>query len=975
MKVTISPEAAPPYTPPPETSRAPKYEFPKDRRPTFKIIAAILIILIGGGAIYYFATSYHGSTSTTTVITATTTVPTTKAGYLSACQPITQSGSYYLSGSVKYTGTSGACFNITASNVAIVCNGMNITGSGPYNGVGPFSYGVFVKGVNNFSVSNCGIANFSYGIYSSSVNRFRISSSNITQDYVSALYLSQSTNGTVIDNLITNSSSLAGAIYIANGSENNQFQNNTLKFNSVYGIRSNSSSNKFIDNYITGSSYSFICSAQNGYAFSSFAEGNTCFNETGCDFVACTGVNIPANLSQISLNSTVSSCGTIRTAGSYSLSKDINMGTYSSVGVSYTAPCITIETQGATLQCNGHKITNADTGISVLAQNVRVLNCSVQNSGTGVLLDYANDSVLANSTFMNDNVSIELVNSSGVKLAYVNADNSTYGMLYETAFSDIATNFSADNNKFGIYLSNSLGNIFTTGSALSNTKFDVFGDSLSTGPSSDIMTGVNCNITNAEWATCKTYVPGNALAQFPLTSCTNIQRSGIYVLSNPIINAPDYCFRINADDVVLKCDGQVISAALGGFGPAMYVKGRNNVTLENCGLTGFDFGVNVTNSTDITVQNINGSSLNNYGIVFKNVVKGTLYNNTIANDRNASIYLNNSRLINAYNNSAIHGIAQNIGLLLLNTSASVIMNNSGDNNYVGIELLGQKTANNTVLYNTYENSGLTDYSCDQYNNALNAPEKGGINYGSTETGCLWLAVAAPGAIPLQCTTALQPSLFTMSQDYAYGLGQTCFRIYANSTTINCNGHTVLSTDGGTFAYLGYSPQMSTIENCALKGFTTPIAGINSSVALINDTIYINTTGLPSSVAAVNITHTLNFQMVGTSIDTYYTGLSLYNVTYGKMDNDNVTAAISYMLRNMTALSVTNVTSTKTSGIGMYLENSTLNDLQNNYLYGGSIGLLCTGISISSINNSDVGGNLCSSNHGCDWIMQSASTCH
>jgi hypothetical protein len=302
----------------------------------------------------------------------------------------------------------------------------------------------------------------------------------------------------------------------------------------------------------------------------------------------------------------------------------------------------------------------------------------------------------------------------------------------------------------------------------------------------------------------------------------------------------------------------------------------------------------------------------------------------------------------------------------------MIINNTGNRNTYGMEIIGKRSSNNTVINNTFVNNIGGDYICDRFSNGLGSNNYGGVNYGVTEIGCLWLAAINPGSLPLQCTTELAPNVYTMTQDYAYDAGTSCFTIITNSTTINCNGHTVLAINGGTFVNVFNSKYASTIENCNLKGFTTPIVSHNSSLDIINDTIIINSTGLSASTAVANITSAQSFTMEGSMFRTQYTGLLLNNASEGRISGNNVTATTGYVLKNVTGMQVIN--NTATAGVGILLSNSTSDTLQQNNFYGSSIGLLCTGSSTNRFNDNDQGQNVCSSQNNCKWISMSSLTC-
>ncbi len=936
------------------------------------IIGLAVVIVLGlVGLVYHFV--IQGPQYTTTSIIHTTSTTTIISGTsLSSCGIISKPGTYHLSKSISYSATKGACLNVTSNNVAISCNGSSITGSGPYTGIAPYSYGVYAKSVSNVSITGCKISGFSYGVYSSSAMNFSITGSNITTNYVADAYLGNTNGGTIKQNLILNSSSPQGSLIITNKTSNMNFINNTLKYNAVYGIYVNSSSNNFIKNYIVGSKFSFYCSALNGFAKSNSASGNTCYNQTGCSFVSCTGLNIPVNVSQITLHSQVSSCGSITSPGTYSLNNNLNMRNYTNASSSiFAAPCINIKSNSVTLQCNGHSITNAYTAVMMQqVTNVIIRNCNIYNSTTGIQMVNTNSSQVSGSSFSNDVSGIVLQGAFADTISNVNASGGQFGLYLGSVGSSIMQNFTSNRNKYGLYLSNSVGNIFSHGVAIGNSRFDVFGTPDSVGSSSNLMSGTTCNLTDTLWATCKQYIQNASFQSYPLTSCTTITRPGMYNLSQTIFSARPNCMQIMVSNVLLNCNNNPKQANPNTTLSAIVIIGLQNVTVNKCNLINYQTGVMVNSSSRVAIDNTTITQVQSYGIQFNNVRNSTLVNDSVQGAENVSILLNNVKKSTIFNNNA-HGSDSVISVF--NSSQNQILNNSGYANDYGMIIAGLST-NNTVSNNQYSQSGQWDYFCGPGNQGLGA-EKGGINIGVNDSNCRWMANIPYIGSSLDCPVITTPGLIQLQSDAVYSSGATCFSVLSNLTTINCQGYTVLATNGGTFAYFKNSTQASILKNCLLKGFSTPITGQNSSIQLINDTIYDNFTNTNPTKSEINLTRGQQFIMTQSNITTQYTGVRLYNYSFGTIKNDNLTASTAFSFFRTTAMIISNVWTRPKTGVGFYLSNSTLFSFQNNNITAVTAGLLCTGWSKASTNNTDSGGNMCSSSVGCAWMGKSSTACH
>lgn len=976
MKVEVTPPS--PFKDAGDIPELGPMEERKGRKVNISHIIVPVVIIIFLLALVYFLVISKGPSTTITTTTPTTTA-VTQSKYLSSCSNITSPGTYYLSGNIKTTNTQGACMNIESSSVALTCGGHSIIGSGPYSGVGPFSYGVLVSGASGVSISNCTIGNFSYGVYAQSSPSFALQYSNVTTNYVSDFYLRNSSNANVRNNVFAHSSSPIGSVIISAGSLNNLFENNSLRYNVFYGFNVSSSTNRFINNYVVGSQFSFECIAKAGFPSSNLAQQNTCFNQTGCDFLTCQGINVPVNVSQVQLSSPITSCGSINAPGSYSLTSDLNMRDYSGAAIStlayYKIPCLRINAKNVALNCNGHTISNAYAGIEATAGNVTISNCNAVGSDIGILLNGVSNGKVTNSIMILNNASIELVNSLGISLSNISAYNNSYGVYFSSSSADIVNSFITNSNHFGLYLTNSYGNIFNNGVAENNSGFDVFATKDSYNATANLMSSTTCGLTDTKWATCAQRTNGTTYLAYPISACQVIKRSGTYTLTQNIISAPSDCMRINASDVSLNCAGFELDAQKFTPGAGVVTEGQQNVSVKNCDLINYNTGIQSTDTNVFNFSGNTGQDLAGFGILAENSKNGVISGSDIQTPGNASLALIGVQHTLVADNKLNSLGTGDIAISLNNSANNTVENNSASANNYGLYIRGASN-NNTVQNNTMTSSGSADYYCDAQNGGILA-ENGGINTGNKKSGCTWMAMLPPASGPLFCTSYTTPQTNILAQDYVYNYGAICLKFIGNDSTLNCNGHTIIATSGGTLAQFADSKK-GLFENCYLKGFTTPVLITGASATVFNNTMYESASSLFPGAPAINVS---NSALTGSTeirrnlIVTPGRGISLNGVTSAKILSNNVTAGSTAYTAQFTNLTqFTNNTATRTSGEGLTLFNSTGNNFLGNSFFGLTSGIICSGTSQSAGNNFDQGQNSCSFESNCNWISSSSSTC-
>jgi parallel beta-helix repeat protein len=128
--------------------------------------------------------------------------------------------------------------------------------------------------------------------------------------------------------------------------------------------------------------------------------------------------------------------------------------------------------QGATLDCAGHVVSGDGTsvGINVLADDVTVINCLVQNFEAGILVT-GHAVQIRNNVATHNGQGIRLAETTGSSVAGNNADNNSYwGIIVAQASNHnaISGNSANGNRLIGIALNTATDNLVTGNSANHN---------------------------------------------------------------------------------------------------------------------------------------------------------------------------------------------------------------------------------------------------------------------------------------------------------------------------------------------------------------------------------------------------------------------------------------------------------------------------------------------------------------------------
>ena len=141
-----------------------------------------------------------------------------------------------------------------------------------------------------------------------------------------------------------------------------------------------------------------------------------------------------------------------------------------------------------------------------------------------------------------------------------------------------------------------------------------------------------------------------------LTGCAQLNTAGeTYYLTQDIINSTaSVCMLISVDNVILDCQGHTIDGidASSTYGIYVYRASATttNITVKNCIVTDWYYGIYFYNSHSNTLTNITASSNAYYGLYLSYSNSNTINNSKIQNSVGYGIYLASAGANLIYNN-------------------------------------------------------------------------------------------------------------------------------------------------------------------------------------------------------------------------------------------------------------------------------------------------------------------------------------
>ena len=918
-------------------------------------IAAIVIIIIIAYAL--FRSGLIGQqTGPTTYTTAQ------QSTELSACGVISSPGAYTVHSDIFTKIASGPCIDIKSSNVRLTGSNVKLSGSGPFVNTPPYTYGILVQNASNVSIQGVNVSRFSYAVYFSGATGSSISNSRTGNSTMSDVYLNDSPHSTISNDIIFGSSDPSGALFIDNKSSSVSVVNSIVEYNAYYGAAVFSTNNLFYGDNLLGNQADLYCSpGPAAYSSSSSYSDSACSVNRNCNFATCEKANYDFNPAIYNLSGSINACGSIIAPGSYSLQSSLDLGKYVNVSRSDVA-CITISSPNVRINCNGFNITGAHYGIyGKGAFNFSVDNCRFVGDTYGT---YFNNSQVLSFSNINYSLGIYgmyLQNDSFVNATSVSYHDNVYGAYIGNSVVGMY-GITARSNIYGLYFNGSSTSVLYNGSISGSGKVDLYCTANAYNRSGTVASKIACGTSDCNWAegSCSTRVLPPLVA-YPVNSCTQINVPGNYSLNTNLL-PNSTCIRFAASNIKFDCNSHIFRFT-GLSGAAFYASRVSNITLVGCNAQGFSYGLQAYNSSGINLTNSKFSS-GGIAVMMHNVSGSRIFNVSASNYTRYGFYLQSVRNTVINNSSASSLISNTTGFSLMGSVMNTFMNNTASNNRnVGFSFSGSRE--NFVANNTGNANG-NDYACSPDSSGIYA-ELGGVNYGLTKTGCIWLAELPKTTSQQSCFAINTVNKLYITHDMLFPYGTTCFSIYnSNKSTqtvgslINCEGHTIYASKGGVFAEV-FNTSNIEIENCYLKNFTNAITSSAAYTSIVNITIATASNAITlsdsnySSISDVHILNATDYGILladGSSHDT----VSSVNISSsGTGISTGAGASI--------ALSGVNITGAST-GISF---GSGLSTIANSRAYGSSIGLDCLASAQAAAGNRDLGGNACSSTN-CAWTV-------
>lgn len=422
---------------------------------------------------------------------------------ISSCQELNSSGSYVLTANASANGSN--CFNITASDVIVDCNGFSLIGdnsngtrgiTSTFNGVevkncdiGGFEIGIYFNGASNAIITNNTFFhtyNFSPHIYTENLNNLSVTNNYfhdtawvidnigylVANTAVSYGWLGSAvTNSNISNNTIYDTS--INAIYDSGGS-GNLFTNNKIE-NSSAGIYMQYSSNETVsNNYFNATPWDWYTAGNPSISVWIYVTQSSNIIAVGNDILAVglgpqPGIYVSSTAVNVSiLNTNITAVG-----GNYGIEI---FGTNTTVGnttISSSAACIHVTNAPGTriLDC----MLNGTYGVEIHNSNIFISDTNVSYSQYGFYLIDSQNATITGCSVYGNTFGIYLLNTSNSTISNNIVTSTSYSALglaeasYNTFFGNsfvapaglLATSF-------GNYIGPSVGNIFYSNLFTSN---------------------------------------------------------------------------------------------------------------------------------------------------------------------------------------------------------------------------------------------------------------------------------------------------------------------------------------------------------------------------------------------------------------------------------------------------------------------------------------------------------------------------
>ncbi|MEM7819046.1 MAG: right-handed parallel beta-helix repeat-containing protein, partial [Candidatus Aenigmatarchaeota archaeon] len=205
-----------------------------------------------------------------------------------------------------------------------------------------------------------------------------------------------------------------------------------------------------------------------------------------------------------------------------------------------------------------------------------------------------------------------------------------------------------------------------------------------------------------------------------ISSCSDLTQPNTYYCLNQSIldSSSTVCINISANNIILDCLGNTIdgtdASSTYGINISRSSSQVTNITIKNCIVTDWTYGIYLYQSQNNTLTNNTAISNSYTGILLYSSSNNIIANNTAISNSYYGIYLDSSSNNTLINNTAN---SNSYGIFLSSSSNNTLINNTANSNSYGIFL--SSSSNNTLTNNTANsNSDTGIYLSSSSNNTL-----------------------------------------------------------------------------------------------------------------------------------------------------------------------------------------------------------------------------------------------------------------
>jgi len=374
--------------------------------------------------------------------------------------------------------------------------------------------------------------------------------------------------------------------------------------------------------------------------------------------------------------------------------------------------------ENATITSNGASNYFSDVILSFTNNNL-LSNIDINSSTRYALrLEYSiNNSIFNSEIVSNDTAIFSRWNTSNNVFynnlinapTHFNVSGNVYVLFWNTSQQAGTRIYGSGNQIGGNYWTNSTGGYSDT---CTDADTDGFCDeSYNISDGSDSVDNVDYLVLSDEYVSDGVEV----------NSCGSITEDSI--LTADISNQNGNCFTIDADNITFDCQGNLIDGDDSGTDRGIHLNGKTNVTIKNCVLTDFQYGLWIQSSSSNNFTNITSNSNFQRGIYIYDNSNNNILTDIVTNSNNRGTQIHsssNNTLTNIvanenYENGQFFSSGRGgRGIYLYSADNNQIVDASLDSNEYGLYL--ESSSNNEFNNITITDGGYGIYIYDSVQN-------------------------------------------------------------------------------------------------------------------------------------------------------------------------------------------------------------------------------------------------------------------